>query len=44
MAQLASNEECWWAETIRGYAAAVVLPDVLKTTPLEEVSGETPEA
>jgi hypothetical protein len=44
MAQLASNEESWWAETMREYAAAVVLHDVLTTAPLEEVSCNTPEA
>jgi hypothetical protein len=44
MAQLASNEESWWAKTMREYAAVVVLHDVLTSAPLEEVSGDTPEA
>jgi hypothetical protein len=40
MAQLASNEESWWAKTMREYAAVVVLHDVLTSAPLEEVSGD----
>jgi hypothetical protein len=43
MAQPASNEKSWWTETMRSYAAVVVLDDVLTRAQIEEVRGESPE-
>ena len=43
MADIAANEESWWAETMKDQVAAVVLSDVLQRAAIEEVVVSTPE-
>ena len=44
MARPVSNEESWWAETIRNYVGAIVLHDLITAAPIEEVRADTPES
>jgi len=44
MAQPVSNEESWWAETMRDYVGAVVLESFISSAPVEDKHADTPEA